>query len=130
MKSTLQEAGLHKPFGQRPAARPVWMQPISSYLFLLPATLVFMAFIAYPIAWVAVKSLFSGTSLQNTHYSGLDNYIEVITDPVFWTVMKNMFLWLRLPFRFRCLSAVSSPTLSSSTLTAGVRFFAPCTFCR
>ncbi|WP_434360556.1 sugar ABC transporter permease [Parasalinivibrio latis] len=93
MKSTLQEAGLHKPFGQRPAARPVWMQTISSYLFLLPATLVFMAFIAYPIAWVAVKSLFSGTSLQNTHYSGLDNYIEVITDPVFWTVMKNMFLW-------------------------------------
>lgn len=33
-----------------------WLRGLSSYLFLVPATVVFMAFIAYPIAWVSVES--------------------------------------------------------------------------
>lgn len=72
---------------------PVWLRGLSSYLFLVPATVVFMAFIAYPIAWVTVESLFTGTSAANSKFVGIDNYFAVLTDPVFWTVMKNMFLW-------------------------------------
>ncbi len=39
------------------------------------------------------RKLFTGTSAANSQFVGIDNYFAVLTDPVFWTVMKNMFLW-------------------------------------
>lgn len=66
---------------------------VGGYGFLLPACLVFMVFIAYPIAWVFVESLFTGTSADSMQFVGVDNYLAVLNDPVFWRVVWNMFLW-------------------------------------
>jgi multiple sugar transport system permease protein/raffinose/stachyose/melibiose transport system permease protein len=62
------------------------------YLFVLPATLLFVVFIAYPILWVAGQSLYTGTS-AGAVFAGLANYKTVLGDPTFWTVVRNMFLW-------------------------------------
>jgi raffinose/stachyose/melibiose transport system permease protein len=64
-----------------------------AYLFALPATLLFLTFIAYPILWVAEESLFSKTSDGVKAYVGLASYGAAITNPVFWTVVRNMALW-------------------------------------
>ena len=58
------------------------------YLFALPALLLFVVFIAYPILWVAGQSLYTGKA-----WAGVDNYRAVLADPTFWIVVRNMALW-------------------------------------
>ena len=65
----------------------------NTYLFLLPAALLFMIFVAYPILWVVEKSLYVHQPDGANTFGGIANYLEVFTDPVFWIVMRNMFLW-------------------------------------
>ncbi|UGA57693.1 carbohydrate ABC transporter permease [Vibrio sp. VB16] len=69
------------------------LRQFGRYLFLVPATVIFMVFIAYPIAWVVTNSTFDGESVALGNFVGLQHYLTVITDPVFWVVMRNMFLW-------------------------------------
>lgn len=63
------------------------------YLFALPATLLFVVFIAYPILWVAGQSLFTRTAEGQNVFAGLSNYGAVLTDPTFWIVVRNMVIW-------------------------------------
>jgi ABC-type sugar transport system permease subunit len=65
----------------------------AAYLFLLPATLLFTVFVAYPILWVMGESLYSQDPARGERFAGLVNYLTVFTDPVFWTVARNMLLW-------------------------------------
>ena len=65
----------------------------STYLFLLPAVALFVVFIAYPIVWVLGESFFSVGRDRVNHFVGLDTYLSVVADPVFWIVVRNMFLW-------------------------------------
>jgi raffinose/stachyose/melibiose transport system permease protein len=65
----------------------------SLYLFALPATLLFAVFIAYPILWVAGQSLWTGTGSGARSFTGLANYRDVLSDPTFWIVVRNMVLW-------------------------------------
>lgn len=63
------------------------------YLFALPATLLFVVFIAYPILWVVGQSLYGGTTSSGIAFVGLANYTAVLGDPTFWIVVRNMVLW-------------------------------------
>ncbi|MEZ2128139.1 MULTISPECIES: carbohydrate ABC transporter permease [unclassified Sinorhizobium] len=63
------------------------------YLFALPATLLFVVFIAYPILWVVGQSLYGGTASSGIAFVGLANYTAVLGDPTFWIVVRNMVLW-------------------------------------
>jgi raffinose/stachyose/melibiose transport system permease protein len=65
----------------------------AAFLFLLPATLLFVIFVAYPILWVIGKSLYVHQANGNDTFGGLANYLNVFRDPVFWIVARNMFLW-------------------------------------
>ena len=62
------------------------------YLFALPAALLFVVFIAYPILWVAGQSLWTGVGSGTRAFAGLANYREVLSDPTFWIVVRNMVL--------------------------------------
>lgn len=62
------------------------------YLFALPAVLLFVVFIAYPILWVAGQSLYTRGNAGDA-FAGLANYRTVVTDPTFWLVVRNMVLW-------------------------------------
>ncbi|MDQ0471095.1 carbohydrate ABC transporter permease [Labrys wisconsinensis] len=76
----------------RPRARSRYRGP-GLYAFALPAALLFVVFIAYPILWVAGQSLYSKTASGQRIFVGLANYGAALTDPVFWTVVRNMVLW-------------------------------------
>lgn len=80
----------------RPAAR---VRPggavrrFAVFLFAAPAAVLFVAFVAYPILWVIDKSLLRQRGDAPAHFIGLANYTDVLHDPVFWIVMRNMALW-------------------------------------
>lgn len=65
----------------------------STYLFLLPAVALFVVFIAYPIVWVLGESLFSQDRSGANTFVGLNTYLSVLADPVFWIVVRNMTVW-------------------------------------
>lgn len=65
----------------------------SLYAFALPAIVLFVVFIAYPIVWVIGESAFGRDATGSEHWVGLANYGELITNPVFWIVVRNMVLW-------------------------------------
>ncbi|HEY2123794.1 MAG TPA: sugar ABC transporter permease [Chthoniobacterales bacterium] len=60
------------------------------YLYVLPATLMFVGLVAYPILWVIGESL---RGSDGKAYVGLDQYIRAFSDPVFWRVLSNMLFW-------------------------------------
>jgi len=60
------------------------------YLYVLPATLMFVGLVAYPILWVIGES-FRGASGKG--FVGFSQYVRAFSDPVFWRVLLNMFYW-------------------------------------
>jgi hypothetical protein len=53
----------------------------------------FVVLIAYPILWVAEQRSFSKSSDGARVFIGLGGYNMVITDPAFWTAVRNLALW-------------------------------------
>ena len=62
----------------------------SPYLYVLPATLMFVGLVAYPILWVIGES-FRGANGKS--FVGFGQYMRAFSDPVFWRVLRNMFYW-------------------------------------
>lgn len=67
---------------------------ISGYLFITPAIIFFMVFIAYPILFIGYGSFFNWSSLSNMKYAGFDNYIKLFQDEVFGITLKNSLFWI------------------------------------
>lgn len=84
------------PAGRQPAAaahrRPRSGNP-TLYLFALPAAVLFIVFVAYPILWVGGQSLYARPGSGQAVFAGLANYGAVLQDPAFWIVVRNMALW-------------------------------------
>jgi raffinose/stachyose/melibiose transport system permease protein len=75
--------------GARPARRRSLVDRFP-YLYILPATVMFVGLVAYPILWVIGES-FRGANGKN--FVGFEQYLRAFTDPVFWRVLRNMFYW-------------------------------------
>ena len=86
--------------GQVAVVRPaVWADaatarrrtPWRSQLFLLPAVAMFVAFVAYPVLWILLRSL----HVDEPASGGVTfaNYRATLADPVFWVMLRNMALW-------------------------------------
>jgi raffinose/stachyose/melibiose transport system permease protein len=56
---------------------------------LLPALLIFIAFVIVPIFWSAYYGFFEWTGMGAAKYIGFSNYVEVVQDPIFWRAFKN-----------------------------------------
>jgi raffinose/stachyose/melibiose transport system permease protein len=67
---------------------------IGVFLFPLPAVMLFVGFVAYPILWVVDESLLrQAPGSSSSAFVGLANYAEVFRDPVFWRAAANMAIW-------------------------------------
>jgi raffinose/stachyose/melibiose transport system permease protein len=66
---------------------------LPAYVYVLPAVLLFVLFVAYPILWVICESLYGAGASHPGGFVGLDHYWQAFQDPVFWRVLLNMFLW-------------------------------------
>jgi len=87
-----------------PAVRPGWYKlsrHLTGYAFAGPALLVFVAFIAYPIAYSLRLSFheWSGYTVEWGPFVGLQKYRELAKDAVFWQALKNsaIFVLVRTP---------------------------------
>ena len=79
--------------GARPLRFGSRLRRVGLFLFLLPAAVFFVGFVAYPILWVLDKSLLRTDQNGVEAFAGFANYLATLRDPVFWTVMRNMALW-------------------------------------
>ena len=68
----------------------------ADYLYVLPAFIVLMIVIAYPVYYTIELSFFqtpSSLQLRDKVFNGLDNYVTILTSPVFWKVTWNTLIW-------------------------------------
>ncbi|MFT0761805.1 sugar ABC transporter permease [Actinomyces sp. F1_1611] len=68
----------------------------SGLLFLLPALLLFVGFVVYPIVYNTQASLLHWDGVNPGTSAGLANYAELFKDPVFLTTLRNSLLWIPL----------------------------------
>lgn len=65
------------------------------YLFLLPAVLLLIVFFFIPFFQTIVLSFQDySSSIYNASFIGLDNYIQLFKNPIFYKVLVNTFLYL------------------------------------
>ncbi|RUM12956.1 carbohydrate ABC transporter permease [Rhizobium fabae] len=75
--------------------RKIW-EHRADYAYVLPAIAVMLIVIAYPIYYTIELSFFNtppGLQLRDKIFVGLDNYIAILTSPVFWKVTSNTLIW-------------------------------------
>lgn len=59
---------------------------------LLPAFVLYAFFVIVPVFWSAYYGFFDWKGIGAMKYIGLDNYVEVVKDPIFWRAFKNNML--------------------------------------
>jgi putative chitobiose transport system permease protein len=67
---------------------------ITPYLFLAPALMVIAVFFLYPIFAVIYYSFTEYNIVTPPIWVGLDNYRQLVNDPIFWIALKNSFIYL------------------------------------
>ena len=68
---------------RRPGAGPLIM-----IAFAAPALILLLLINLYPVIYAGYQSLRDGSLISNGDYVGLENYQQVLTDPVFWTATR------------------------------------------
>jgi multiple sugar transport system permease protein len=75
--------------------RQVW-QHRADYAYVLPAIVVMLVVIAYPIYYTIELSFFNtppGLQLRDKIFVGFNNYTAILTSEVFWQVTFNTLIW-------------------------------------
>jgi putative chitobiose transport system permease protein len=67
---------------------------ITPYVFLSPALLLVAVFVIYPIAAVVFYSFNRYDIITSPQWVGLDNYQQLVGDPVFWKALTNSAVYL------------------------------------
>ena len=58
-------------------------------LFIAPALIIYSLYVIYPILTTLNYSFFEWNGISDKVFIGLDNYIRMINDDVFWVSLKN-----------------------------------------
>ena len=67
----------------------------SPYLFLLPAVIVLIIFFFIPFFQTVVLSFLDySTNIYEPVFNGIDNYINLFSNPIFYKVLWNTFIYL------------------------------------
>lgn len=69
---------------------------ISPYLFMLPAFIIYISVIIFPVFYSLYISFHSGTGIGSMSFVGLKNYTQLAGDPVFWMSLKHTVIWIVL----------------------------------
>lgn len=66
----------------------------ADYLYVAPAILVMLFVIGYPLVYTVYRSFFF-TDARNPGWDfvGIDNYVDILTRPLFWQVTWNTVVW-------------------------------------
>ncbi len=70
------------------------MRQVYGWLLLTPAAILLIAFTYYPTVATLWHSFFSqGTAMRPAAYVGLENYLYMLDDEIFWKVVRNNVLF-------------------------------------
>ncbi len=78
----------------------------TAFLFVLPALLLYLAFVGLPILQVFTYSFFSWDSGAIQGFSGLANYSRLVADGVFWTALSHNVIWVALTLAFPLMAGL------------------------
>ena len=91
MATLTAEAAVASPPRQRGRRRHGGLSP---WLFALPALAVYVVFLVYPSITSLFFSLTDWDGLSPSYnIIGLQNYVDMASDPVIWTALKNNAIW-------------------------------------
>jgi multiple sugar transport system permease protein len=83
---------VHRPGTPAPAARrrrSRWSELLIGYAFVTPNLLLLVLFLFIPLGWAFVLSFQDVGSFGPATWIGLDNYRQLVGDPVFWRTLLN-----------------------------------------
>lgn len=61
----------------------------AGYLFLAPNMIGFLVFMVFPLVGSLVLSFYRWNLIQSPEFAGLDNYRQLLKNPLFWQSLKN-----------------------------------------
>ncbi|GAA2019257.1 sugar ABC transporter permease [Nakamurella flavida] len=64
--------------------------------FLLPALVLFLVFVLYPIIYNVQASLLDWDGVNAGTFVGLGNFVKLLQDPIFLTALRNSAYWIPL----------------------------------
>ena len=77
-----------------------------AYFFVLPALLLYAAFVVVPILQVVGYSFFSWDNGIAQEFVGLANYARLGSDKVFWAALSHNAIWVALTLAFPLLAGL------------------------
>lgn len=108
-----------------------WAAAVTPYLFVLPALFFFTVFLALPtLGTFAISFLhWTGISLNDIEWAGLENYVSLLEDDVFWSALRHNLIFILLGVTLvvvigLSLAVLLEQGLPGSTFFRGV-FFVP-----
>ncbi len=78
----------------------------AGYLFILPALLLYLAFVGLPILQVVGYSVLSWDNGIVTGFAGFSNYVRLASDGVFWAALLHNCFWVILTLAFPLLAGL------------------------
>ncbi|MCJ7658786.1 MAG: sugar ABC transporter permease [Anaerolineales bacterium] len=93
------------------------------FLFLLPASTLYLVFFLFPAVWAFYFSFFDWSGFgESKTFIGLGNYLQLMNDDLFWTSLTNTIKILFLG-GFITLAVAFFMTILFSTKIRGKKFF-------
>ena len=96
---------------------------ISSWLFIVPAGVIYLSVIIMPVLYSVFISFFRWNGISKMQFVGLNNFINLFTDPIFLKAVSNNLIWV-------FLSLIGTMTIALALAIMLNRDFAGRTFFR
>ena len=77
----------------RPRAGLGVRDSLGAYLYLLPALALYLVFFLYPFFRLVQLSLYEWNGISPRVFVGLDNYLRMLDDRLFWVAFRNNIAW-------------------------------------
>ena len=101
---------------------------LAAYMFLAPALSAIFVFFFIPVISAFIISftdfnIYTLASWSNIRFVGLDNYLQLFNDPLFWIALKNTFYFVIIAGPLSVLASLLTALLLNSKLTRYKSFF-------
>lgn len=102
---------------------------VKPYLYVLPIVLISGALIYYFIGYTVYASFTDWNGLREMNFVGLDNYRALISDPTFWTALRNNLIFMVATIAIQAglglvIAVIASERLPGSNVFKAI-FFLP-----
>jgi multiple sugar transport system permease protein len=71
-----------------------WSRALLGYVAIAPVVLLLVALLVYPLLRAFVQSFYDiRPALQKDDFLGIDGFVDLLGQPIFWTVFVNSLVW-------------------------------------